>query len=300
VKKVLLGLAALSTVAMADFIPMTEARGDDVKFKMRNTDRVGRNRTETELNNIRVTENTYIDFELTNDHYHNSSKQNVDYDLETFTQLSENGRWELYTNLEVDQKSDNSVVGYIDVMPTYMIARNEKGFSLIRAGIGYQWGEFSDDTDNAMRYVAEFKNIYVPHDRVELEFNAYYTGHTDSTDDGYDSLAIIEAYAYLNYPLYESEKFNITALYEAGIDPYSFGERETGGKDSEGYVNGEEGGYEDNYFYSQPTVRATYTTDKKVDFWVEGGHYSEWTNGKGVDNTDDDGLYVQIGIKSKF
>jgi len=200
----------------------------------------------------------------------------------------------MYTDVRYYYKDKSNNSGYIDFMPTYNIIRASNGFSLIRAGVGLG----HDSNDANVRIVSEFKNIWTVNDRLELEGNMYYTNETRN-DGTINEQMIYEAYIYFNQPLYTfNNGVKLTFLAEGGVDPYSFGERVTGGKESEEFRDKET--YEDNYFYAQATVRATIPMNEESNVWVEGGYYAEEVNGKNNSNSDDDGAFIQMGFETKL
>jgi hypothetical protein len=322
-KKVILGLMALSILSINTFASTTEKNGKDYAndgfisleemrkenyFNGLDTSKIGKHTFETNFgiwlndrNNVDIT----IEQNFYNQDHKDSGFENDFYaEFEIYTQLSDDGRWELYTDFTPIQRTDladsNGNSGYIDVYPTYFFMRNEKISSLIRAGLGYQYGA---DTENSMTYGAKFKNILTISDYLELEGNLYYNGVSKTGLDNFS----FEAYFYMNYPLYEFENgIKFTGLFEGGFDPYSFYEREV---EKIGMASGKEKEYVGNYVvYLQPTVRATFPVkDGQHDFYIETGYYALFTggddeigNGSGPEGDGEDSLFLRLGFDARW
>jgi len=317
-KKIILGLMALSILSMNTFASTTEKEGQndgfislfemekDNYFNGLDTSKIGKHTFETNFG-IWLNDKNKVDVTIEQNFYdqdHKDSGFENDFyaEFEIYTQLSDNGRWELYTDFTPFQRTSladaDGNSGYIDVYPTYHFIRNENISSLIRAGIGYQFGA---DTQNSVTYGAKFKNIITVSDYLELEGNLYYNGVSET---GLDSFSF-EAYFYMNYPLYEFKNgVKLVGLFEGGFDPYSFYEREA---ERNGVINEKE--YVGNYFvYLQPTVRATFPIkDGQHDLYIETGYYASYSggddevgNGYGPEGDGEDSLFLRLGFDARW
>jgi len=291
-KIALLGaILALSATSMAGVIPLSETKGQ-MDVKARTTDRLGRERTEIEFNNIWLNDRNRLDIEWERNDYETGGDQSF-VQFELFTQLSDSGRWELYTDFKpYNNEGTNSTTGYLDIMPTFVISRTENFSSVIRAGIGYDQGHIEDR--NQTRVVGEFKNYWVVNNWLELEANAYFWNMNDT---GYQK-AEFEAYWYTNHELLRLDNgITISFLTEGGLDPYTFAQRESGNK--EGYTDSFKGDY---YFYFQPTVKINVPIQEgKYNVYLEPGYYMEANGDEANDRkSSDEGMFMRVGFSTKF
>jgi len=299
-KIALLGaILALSATSMANILPevtpLSETKGD-MTVRGRATNRLNMDRTEIEFNDIWLTDKTRLDIEWTRDSYDTDGVDGSDVQFELFTQLGDSGRWELYTDFRpYDSDDRDGPQGYVDVMPTFVIARTENFSSIIRGGVGYDHKQ-KDPNHKQLRIVSEYKNYWTVNEWLELEWNAYYTHYQETDLDVLD----LEAYWYTNYELMKFDNgVTITFLTEGGMDPYTFAEREFA-KNSTKY---DHDSTEDDYvFYFQPTVKINVPLeDGKYNVYMEPGYYYEAKGGSyNTPNTDKDGLFMRVGFSTKF
>ena len=315
-KMALLGaLLAVSATSMAGVIPLEQTKGQTV-VDGRFTDRLGRQRTEMQINKIWLSDRNRLDIEFEQNSYDSDTQDNPDtakneftpagerrstfVQFELFTQLGDSGRFELYTDFKpYNNGGTNTTTGYLDVMPTLVVARTENFESVLRAGMGYDQGKVESGV-NQTRAVAEFKNYWVVNNWLELEANAY---AWNMMDTGFQKVEL-EAYWYTNHNLFTADNgITINFLTEGGFDPYTFADREAK-KNDLGIVYEDETSLEgDYYFYFQPTVKINVPiADGKYNVYFQPGYYMDWTGGTAVEssNSDSEGMFMRAGFSTKF
>jgi hypothetical protein len=299
-KLTLLGaLLALSMTSMASVIPLEETKGETV-VDGRVTDRLGRQRTEMQINKIWLSDRNRLDIEFEQNNYDGDiadEDRSTFVQFELFTQLGDSGRFELYTDFKpYNNAGTNSTTGYLDVMPTLVISRTENFESVLRAGVGYDQGKVQDGV-NQTRAVGEFKNYWTVNDWLGLEANAY---AWNMNDTGYQKVEV-EAYWYTNYNLFTTDNgITIDFLTEGGLDPYTFADREY--KNAGGQVIHETDLEDDYYFYFQPTVKINVPiSDGKYNVYFEPGYYMEANGGAAsTSKSSDEGMFMRAGFSTKF
>ena len=300
-KMALLGaLLAVSATSMAGVIPLEQTKGETV-VDGRFTDRLGRQRTEMQINKIWLGDRNRLDIEFEQNDYDGDvadTGRSTFVQFELFTQLGDSGRFELYTDFKpYNNGGTNDTTGYLDIMPTLVVSRTENFESVLRAGLGYDQGKV--EAANQGRVVAEFKNYWTVNDWLELEANAYYWNMMDTGLQKVEA----EAYWYTNHNLFTADNgITISFLTEGGFDPYTFADRQL--KTNDEFYNDDADSNETNideyYFYFQPTVKVNVPlADGKYNVYFQPGYYMDWTKGTNVDN-DNEGMFMRAGFSTKF
>uniref|UniRef100_A0A6A7FYT1 Porin n=1 Tax=Hirondellea gigas TaxID=1518452 RepID=A0A6A7FYT1_9CRUS len=221
--------------------------------------------------------------------------------LRLFTQTSIDNL-EVRTELQTNSNKDSQNEQYFRVQPTYYFYNTNDSYALVRAGFAY---DHQDDKSDAYSFSSSTENFYTINDYLAIEGNIYYD-YTFATDSNKFNNVDIEAYAYANYPLYEANDFKVEALFEGGMDPYSFGSRHFGDLNDVTKDKDNNNNHETYVLYAEPSIKASKKLNENNSIYLQAGYYIESTEAnndsyKG-DTTDDynDTGFVRVGFTAAF